>query len=84
MILKMSTVPAQIIGLTPPALAEGAEADITVFDPAQKWTVRAEEMASKSKNTPFTGWELTGAPTATIVSGKLMMANRVVLDGEAR
>lgn len=79
MVMLLSTRPAELVGLKAPALVEGAEADITVIDLDKTWTVRAEEMASKSKNTPFVGWELTGAPYATIVSGKLRMLEMQVV-----
>jgi len=75
----MSTRPAQLVGVPVPTLVEGAEADITILDLDKTWTVRAEEMASKSKNSPFIGWELTGAPYATVVSGKLRMLEMNVL-----
>jgi len=81
LILLMSTRPAQLINRTPPALTEGAEADITVLDPARTWTVRAEEMASKAKNSPFIGWTLTGAPYATVVGGRLRMLEMKVIAG---
>lgn len=79
MILLMSTRPAELVGLTAPALVEGAEADITVLDLDRTWTVVTSEMASKSKNTPFGGWELTGAPHATVVGGKLRMLQMQVV-----
>lgn len=79
MITMMSTRPAQLIGITPPALKEGAVADITILDLEKTWTVRAEEMASKSKNSPFIGWTLTGAPYATIVGGRLRMLDMKVI-----
>lgn len=78
MIQLMSTRPAELIGVTAPALVEGAAADITVLDLDKTWTVKAEEMASKSRNTPFIGWELTGAPYATVVGGKLRMLDMKV------
>lgn len=81
LILMMSTRPAQVINRTPPALTEGAEADITVLDLDRTWTVRADEMASKSKNSPFIGWTLTGAPHATVVGGKLRMLEMKVIAG---
>lgn len=80
MIEMMSTRPARLINLTPPALVEGAEADITLLDLERSWTVRAAEMASKSKNSPFLGWTLTGAPYATVVSGKLRMLEMKVVE----
>jgi len=80
MVRLMSTRPAELIGLRPPTLTEGAVADITIFDPARAWTVRADEMASKSKNSPFVGWNLTGAPTATVVDGHLRMLDMQVAE----
>ncbi len=79
MVRMMSTRPAELVGLQPPALAEGAVADITILDLERRWTVKAEEMASKSKNSPFIGWELTGAPYATIVGGQLRMLDMKVM-----
>lgn len=79
LIRLMSTRPAELIGVTAPALVEGAAADITVLDLDRRWTVQVEEMASKSRNTPFGGWELTGAPYATVVGGKLRMLEMKVM-----
>ncbi|HYG57580.1 MAG TPA: dihydroorotase, partial [Symbiobacteriaceae bacterium] len=79
MVDLMSTRPAQLIGVKAPALVEGAEANVTVLDLDKRWTVKAEEMASKSKNSPFIGWELSGAPCATIVGGKLRMLDQKVM-----
>ncbi|MDF2628182.1 MAG: dihydroorotase [Symbiobacteriaceae bacterium] len=79
MVRLMSTRPAALIGVQAPALVEGAAADITVLDLEKVWTVRAEEMASKSRNTPFVGWELTGAPHATVVGGVLKMEEMKVM-----
>ncbi|HWI52370.1 MAG TPA: dihydroorotase [Symbiobacteriaceae bacterium] len=79
LIRLMSTRPAELISVTPPALVEGAEADITVLDLDKTWTVKLEEMASKSRNTPFAGWELTGAPCATVAGGKLRMLDMKVI-----
>ena len=65
----MTIKPAQIVKLPAGTLSEGAEADITVIDPARKWTIDAEEFASKSRNCPFHGQQVTGRAIATIVSG---------------
>jgi dihydroorotase len=79
MVRLMSTRPAELIGVQAPALVQGAAADITVIDLDRTWTVRAEEMASRSRNTPFIGWELTGAPYATVVGGVLRMEEMKVI-----
>ena len=54
------------------SLVRGAFADVTVFDPKKKWTFDASKSLSKSKNTPFDGWQLTGKVVATIVGGKIV------------
>jgi dihydroorotase len=51
-------------------LARGAPADVTIFDPARRWTFDASKSLSKSRNTPFDGWQLTGKAVATIVGGR--------------
>ena len=54
------------------SLVRGSVADVTVFDPKKKWTFDAAKSHSKSKNTPFDGWHLTGKVVATIVGGKIV------------
>jgi dihydroorotase len=69
-IRKLSTNPAQILGLTHKGtLAVGADADITVIDPDVQWTVDPRRFKSKSSNTPLTNWTLHGRATDVIVSG---------------
>ena len=53
------------------ALAPGSAADVVVFDPETAWTVRPEEFYSKSRNTPFHGWEVKGKAVMTIVGGEV-------------
>jgi dihydroorotase len=69
---RMSCAPARAFGLPGGTLAEGSPADVTVFDPKEKWTVDPTTFRSKSRNTPFTGWELTGRPRATVVGGRIV------------
>ena len=76
MVMRMSKAPAQIIGLNNKGdIKEGMDADITIIDPDQKWEVRKEEVVSKSKNSPFIGWTLTGQVTTTIFGGKIVYEN---------
>ena len=70
MIDRMSCGPAKAFGLPGGTLSEGAVGDITVIDPDLSWTVDPNAFRSKSRNTPFTGRELTGAPNRTIVGGR--------------
>ena len=53
-------------------IAPGEPADLTLFSLDYEWTFRAEESASKSRNTPFDGRSFRGAPMATIVSGRIV------------
>jgi dihydroorotase len=43
-----------------------------VLDPDSNYEVRAAEFFSRSRNTPFEGWKLRGAPAMTIVKGKIV------------
>jgi dihydroorotase len=64
--------PARVMGLQGRGtLAVGARADVTIFDPAKKWTFHAAQSHSKSKNSPFDGWQLQGKVMATVVGGEV-------------
>jgi dihydroorotase len=67
----LTSGPAEVLGLPVGWLAEGGDADVTVIDPDLEWTVVAQELVSKSKNTPFDGWQMKGAAICTIVAGKV-------------
>jgi dihydroorotase len=67
----LTSGPASSLGLPVGQLEEGGDADITVIDPDLDWTVDAQKLASKSKNTPFDGWQMKGAAICTIVAGKI-------------
>src|SRR4051812_28821214 len=60
---------AEIVKLNKGTLREGADADITIIDPQKKWTIDKNEFASKSRNCPFHGWQVTGRAVMTIVGG---------------
>jgi dihydroorotase len=66
---RWTTGPARVLGLPDPGLKPGAPASIAILDLGSKWTVRAREFASKSRNTPFEGRELTGRAVRTIYRG---------------
>jgi len=67
----MSLLPSRILGLARGTLQPGAIADVTLIDPRLCWRVEAGSMHSKSVNTPFNGWTLTGRAVATIVGGRV-------------
>ncbi|MFA4884677.1 MAG: dihydroorotase [Desulfotomaculaceae bacterium] len=72
-ITKMTLNPAKVLGLPKGTLEAGADADITIIDPAAVWTVDPAQFAGKGRNTPFAGRVLQGLPYATIVCGQLVM-----------
>ena len=68
----LTSRPAQALNLEGRGtLAKGASADVVVFDPAERWTFHAEESRSKSKNTPFDGWEMQGRIALTVGEGRV-------------
>jgi dihydroorotase len=66
-----TTGPARVLGMER-TIAAGEPADLTVFSTDLKWTFRAGESPSKSRNTPFDGRAFRGAPMATIVAGRIV------------
>jgi dihydroorotase len=71
----LSANPAKVFRLPGGSLADGAPADITILAPDATVTISARALRSKSKNTPFDGWQLKGAVVATIVGGKMVYRN---------
>ena len=71
LVARLTTGPAAILGLAHGTLSTGQPADVTVIDPARRWTVRATEFHSRSRNTPFDGVEFTGRVVRTIVDGEI-------------
>ncbi len=65
--------PARVVDLRGRGtLTRGSYADVTIFDPRKRWTFEAAKSRSKSHNTPFDGWQLTGKVVATIVAGRIV------------
>ncbi|MEE8451032.1 MAG: dihydroorotase [Thermoguttaceae bacterium] len=73
---KMTINPARILGIDKGTLAPGADADVTVIDPSVRWTVDPADFQSKSSNTPFAGWELTGRAEVVLVGGQIKFDRR--------
>jgi dihydroorotase len=73
LVALLSANPARIVGLEGRGtLARGSVADVTIFDARKRWTYDVSKSRSKSRNTPFDGWQLTGKVVATIVGGKIV------------
>lgn len=71
LIARMSTRPAQILGIPRGTLREGFEADVTVIDLEKRWIVDRATFRSRGRNSPFQGWPLHGKAVITIVSGAI-------------
>lgn len=71
LVRAMSVNPARILGVPGGSLAVGAVGDVTVIDPDAAWEVDPDCFRSKSRNTPFARWTLTGQARATIVGGEI-------------
>jgi dihydroorotase len=77
LIAKFTVAPARLLHLTGKGnLGVGADADLTVFDPAQEWVFDPGASAGKSRNSPFAGWTLKGKARATIVNGTIAWQER--------
>jgi len=69
----LSANPARIMKLRGRGtLARGSIADVAIFDPARRWTYDVSKSLSRSRNSPFDGWQLWGKVVATIVGGKIV------------
>ena len=72
LVSRLSRDPARLLNLPGGSLTPGGPADVTILDLERAWTVDPARFASKSRNTPFGGWPLTGGPWMTIVGGKVV------------
>ena len=71
LISKLTIGPATILKIDHGTLAVGAAADVTIFDPTEKWTIDPNEFHSHSRNTPFGGWEVRGRVKQVLVGGEV-------------
>ncbi len=79
---KLTCAPARILDLPGGTIKPGSPADLTIIDLNHEFIVNPETWYSKSRNTPFTGKRLTGAPVYTIVGGQITMKEGVVTENE--
>jgi dihydroorotase len=70
MLGKITCVPADILGLDAGRLRKGAAADMVIFDADAPWKIDADQLLSKSKNTPFDGKLAQGRVIRTVISGQ--------------
>ena len=67
-----TAAPARAFGLSGGTLAAGAAADLCVIAPERPFTIEADALRSRSKNTPFLGRMLVGRAVLTLVEGRAM------------
>ncbi|OQX81689.1 MAG: hypothetical protein B6D56_01820 [Candidatus Omnitrophica bacterium 4484_70.1] len=73
LVKKMSYTPAKILGLKDKGyIKEENIADLAIVDLGSRWKVAEEDLLSKSKNTPFLGYELEAEVICTIHRGKIV------------
>ena len=81
LITRLTAGPARVLNLPGGSLAPGVDADVTILDPARELTIDPAGFNSKSRNTPFGGWRITGVPWMTLCGGRVAMSERVVKAG---
>jgi len=72
LIAKMTVNAAKVIGIDKGTLSVGAIADITIIDPEKSYVYDVNASASKSRNSPFHGWQVQGAIEYTICGGEVV------------
>lgn len=72
MVTRLAWEPARILGIPVGRLSAGQSADICIFDPEAHWVPTGETLASRGLNTPFSGWELKGRVTHTLLGGAIV------------
>ena len=82
----MSENPARVWGMYPQkgTLAVGSDGDLSLVDLGSQETIKAENLHSKNKLTPFDGWTVKGVPIYTIVGGRVVMEKGEVHEDAGR
>jgi dihydroorotase len=80
LIAKMTCNPAKVVSIPKGTLTAGADADITIWDPKQKWTVSVSEMETKGKNCVFEGMEVYGKVDRVFVGGREKVRNGKIFE----
>lgn len=75
LIAKLTTGPADVLGMKNYSLAYGNPADLTVLAPDEEYVIDKETFKSKSRNTPFDGTKVRGKVKMTIVGGRIVYSD---------
>ena len=79
LISRLTEKPAKLLNLEKGTLSEGADADITIFNPEETWTYSKDTIKSRSQNSPWLNQELKGKIHYTFVNGSLVYDGQKVL-----
>ena len=79
LICKMALNPANLLSINKGMISEGKPADIIIFNPDEEYTVDVNSFSSKSKNSPYDGYRLNGKVEYTIVNGKIVVNQGILL-----
>jgi dihydropyrimidinase len=76
-----ATNPAKIFGMYPRkgTLQVGSDADVVIWDPTLKQTIRDEDSFSNARYSTYAGWQVTGFPKITIRRGEVVYENGKVI-----
>ena len=74
-IAKITSHPANILGISGGDLSVNANADIAIFNPTTEWKVEAKQLQSEGKNTPFLGVNMLGKVQYTLLNGQISFQN---------
>lgn len=80
LIEKMTASPAKVFKLKKGTLSKEAPADVTVIDTEAEWIVEKEKFYTMGTHSPFIGRKLKGKPIMTIVNGRIIMQNGIIID----
>lgn len=79
---KLTIAPARIFGLDTLGVGQlrvGIKADLTLIDFERRWRVDVNRFYSKGRNCPFDGWELQGKAVLTILGGRIVAKDGVIV-----
>lgn len=71
-IARITTGPAEVVGIAAGTLSVGASADICIYSPDESWKLTPRHMLSLGKNSPFMGWNFNGRVTYTLLGGRIV------------
>jgi len=76
---KMSLNPSRILCINKGSLDIGSSADITIIDVKEEVTIDVDKFQSKSKNSPYGGSKLFGTVWGTIVDGRIIVREKILM-----